>query len=176
MRKTSSRSKSQGEPAAVDVTVLPACNNTALRRAARRLGSLYDDALAPLGLKATQMGLLAEIERMKAAGAGQAPALQDLALNLAIQISALTHALRPLVRDGMVELQVDEQDKRVKRAALTRAGTDRMHQAYSRWAAANQRVEDVLGPESAAALRAMADYVASDDFLSAYGLDGEANA
>jgi hypothetical protein len=43
------------------------CTNTSLRRAARRLGNLYDDALAPLGLKATQVGLLADIERLAAA-------------------------------------------------------------------------------------------------------------
>ncbi|PTT92617.1 MarR family transcriptional regulator, partial [Pseudomonas sp. HMWF031] len=39
------------------------CTNTALRRAARRLGNLYDDALAPLGLKSTQVSLLTEITR-----------------------------------------------------------------------------------------------------------------
>lgn len=34
---------------------LPPCTNTALRRAARRMGNLYDDALEPTGLKATQV-------------------------------------------------------------------------------------------------------------------------
>ena len=32
----------------------------------------------------------------------------------------------------------------------------------------NHRVEQVLGPESAAMLRALADQVASDEFLQAY--------
>lgn len=145
-----------------------ACTNTALRRAARRLGNLYDDALAPLGLKSTQIALLSEIERMEAANAGQPPTLQDLAFKLAIQISALTHALRPLMRDGLVELRADEHDRRAKRADLTAAGTELLHQAMVYWAKANQRVEEVLGRESAAALRAAADFVASDDFLEAY--------
>lgn len=148
-----------------------ACTNTALRRAARRLGNLYDDALAPLGLKATQLGLLADIERLMTANDGQEPTLQDLATKLAIQISALTHALKPLIRDGLVELLPDEQDKRTKRAALTPAGSKLLHRATERWAVANQRVEDVLGKGSAATLRALADYVASDDFLAAYGED-----
>jgi DNA-binding MarR family transcriptional regulator len=145
------------------------CTNTALRRAARRLGTLYDDALAPLGLKATQVGLLAEIERMTAESGGQAPTLQDLATKLAIQISAVTHALRPLVRDGFVELQPDEHDRRAKRGALTTAGEARLHEALVLWATANQRVEQVLGSDSASALRALADHVASDEFLAAYG-------
>jgi DNA-binding MarR family transcriptional regulator len=147
------------------------CTNTALRRAARRLGNLYDDALAPLGLKATQVGLLADIERLAAANDRQWPTLQDLAGKLAIQISAVTHALRPLIRDGLVELQMDEQDRRTKRAMLTHVGTTRLHESIAYWAKANQRVEEVLGRDSAASLRALADRVASDAFLAAYLAD-----
>ncbi|MCU1726232.1 MarR family transcriptional regulator [Pseudomonas sp. 7P_10.2_Bac1] len=147
-----------------------ACTNTAVRRAARRLGNLYDEALASLGLKATQVALLSEIERMFTAAGGQSPALQDLALNMAVQISALTHALRPLIRDGLIELQGDEADKRVKRAVLTKTGSERLHQAIVHWAIVNNRVDEILGKEAAAQLRALADFVASDEFLTAYGV------
>jgi DNA-binding MarR family transcriptional regulator len=166
MKKRSGSAPARGEePNLYEVL---ACTNTALRRAARRLGNLYDDALAPSGLKATQVGLLSEIQKLAAANGGQAPTLQDLAAKLAIQISALTHALRPLVRDGFIELQPDEQDRRTKRGALTAAGEARLGEALEHWAAANQRVEEVLGPDSAATLRALADQVASDEFLAAY--------
>jgi DNA-binding MarR family transcriptional regulator len=144
-----------------------ACTNTALRRAARRLGQIYDDALAPLDLKATQIGLLAEIERFAARGE-EAPTLQDLAARLAIQISALTHALKPLVRDGLVELRQNADDKGIKHGALTRLGKKRLSEALVLWAAANNRVEEVLGAGSAATLRALADQVASDAFYDAY--------
>ncbi|WP_233161371.1 MULTISPECIES: MarR family winged helix-turn-helix transcriptional regulator [unclassified Achromobacter] len=120
-------------------------------------------------MKATQVSLLSEIERMVTAAGGQSPALQDLASNMAVQISALTHALRPLIRDGLIELQVDESDKRVKRAVLTSSGSERLAQAIVHWAGVNRRVDDVLGKESAAQLRALADFVGSDDFLTAYG-------
>jgi DNA-binding MarR family transcriptional regulator len=132
------------------------------------LGNLYDDALAPTGLKATQLGLLAEIQRWVSANDKEAPTLQDLAGKLAIQISALTHALRPLVRDGLVMLQPDEQDGRTKRAALTALGDARLGEALGHWSRVNQRVEAVLGEDSAATLRALADLVASDEFLTAY--------
>lgn len=144
------------------------CTNTSLRLAARRLGNLYDEALAPVGLKSTQVALLSETTRMAAANEGRAPTLQELAAKLAIQISALTHALKPLIRDGLVELQADEQDRRTKRAVLTPAGHALLHEAIVHWNTANQRVEEVLGVEAAASLRAVADYVASDEFLSAY--------
>ncbi|QEL23432.1 winged helix-turn-helix transcriptional regulator [Bosea sp. F3-2] len=143
-----------------------ACTNTALRRATRRLGQLYDDAIAPLGLKATQFGLLAAINSLTEDGKG--PTLNEIAARQLIQISALTHALRPLVRDGLVELHPDLEDRRSKRASLTPAGRERLQQAVSRWAAANGRVETTLGSGVAKNLRALADLIASDRFLDAY--------
>ncbi|MGR4871178.1 MarR family winged helix-turn-helix transcriptional regulator [Variovorax sp. LARHSF232] len=147
------------------------CTNTALRLAARRLGQLYDEALAPLELKATQLALIAEIHKRMGADQ-QGPTLQDLADRLAIQLSALTHALRPLVRDGFVELRPDAKDRRTKHGVLTPLGKTRLSEAVVRWAAANDRVEAVLGPASAASLRALADQVASDAFLAAYKSQG----
>ena len=146
----------------------PPCNATSLRLAARRLGNLYDDALANSGLKSTQFSLMVEIARLGAANAGLAPTLQDLAARLAIQISALTHAMRPLVRDGLVVLQPDATDGRTKRAALTDAGLQQLEAAAAHWADANARVEAVLGADAAAALRALADRVSSDEFLAAF--------
>jgi DNA-binding MarR family transcriptional regulator len=151
---------------AVAVPAKFSCTNNALRRAARRLGQLYDEALAPIGLKATQAGVLAQIGEL--ARGQEGPTLQDLAERLAIGISALTHALRPLVRDGLVELRQDPQDGRTKRGILTRLGKARLREAYLLWAAANRRVEAVLGPVSAEKLRSLADQVASQEFLAAY--------
>ena len=158
-----------------DVLAGRACTNTSLRLAARRLGQLYDEALAPLDLKATQLALIAEIHKLE--GADQrGPTLQDLANRLAIQLSALTHALRPLVRDGIVELRQDAQDRRTKHGHLTPLGRTRLSEAVVRWAAVNDQVEAVLGPTSAASLRALADQVASDTFLVAYRAESEAPA
>ena len=167
-RTTAARKAPRQDIAVFETFDFPPCNNTALRRAARRLGNLYDDALESVGLKATQMGLMAEIARMTAADQGRSPSLQELATALAIQISALTHALRPLVRDGLVAVLPDEDDGRTKRGALTVAGAKRLEEASACWAAANQRVEAVLGRDDAATLRALADRVSSDEFLAAF--------
>jgi DNA-binding MarR family transcriptional regulator len=172
-KKASAHSVTDTTGADLSAFLAVACTNTAVRRAARRLGSLYDEALEPVGLKATQIGLLAEIERLASANGGQVPTLQDLATKLALQISAVTHALRPLVRDGLIELLPDETDKRAKRAALTSDGSRLLHRALKHWAVANEQVDKVLGSESAAALRAVADYVSSDEFLIAYGASHE---
>lgn len=144
-----------------------ACTITPLRLATRRLEQLYDEALAPLNLKATQLALIAGIHRLTGADQ-QGPALQDLAALLAIQLSALTHALRPLVRDGIVELRQDAQDRRTKHSVLTSLGKTRLSEGVVRWAAVNDQVDVALGPASAASLRALADQVSSDAFLMAY--------
>lgn len=151
------------------------CTNTALRLAARRLGQLYDEALAPLNLKATQLALITEIHKLTGADQ-QGPTLQDLATRLAIQLSALTHALKPLVRDGIVELRQDAQDRRTKHGVLTPLGKTRLSEAVVLWAAANDQVEAALGPDSAAGLRALADQVSSDAFLVAYKAENQASA
>ncbi len=150
-----------------DILVDLACTNTAMRRAARRLGQIYDDALAPTGLKATQAGLLGQIAGVHDTGHEGWPTLQSLAERLAVSISALTHALRPLVRDGLIELRADAHDGRTKRAALTVAGESRLREALVLWSDVNQRVEKVLGT-NAAALRILADDVTSPEFLEAY--------
>ena len=146
----------------------PACTNTSLRRAARRLGQLYDEALAPIGLKATQAGLLAQIGGLTGSGGQEGPTLHDLAERLAIGNSALTHALRPLVRDGLVELRQDAHDRRTKRGILSRLGKARLREALLLWAAANRRVETVLEPGAADKLRSLADQISSQEFLDAY--------
>lgn len=144
-----------------------ACTHTSLRRAARRLGQLYDDALAPIGLTSPQALLLSQIDGLTAADA-DGPTLQVLAESLAIQISALTHALRPLVRDGLVEVRPDLRDRRAKHAVLTASGGKRLNDMYELWNEANRRFEAILGAESASALRSLSDRIASQEFLDAY--------
>lgn len=148
-----------------------ACTNSALRRASRRLGNLYDEALAPLAMTAAQLGLLAEIERCFQSDGQCGPTLQELAGRLAIQMSAVTHAMKPLLRDGMVELARDARDARSKRCTLTPVGKARLLEAMGLWAQTNERVERLLGADSAVLLRAMADAIASDDFLEQYQAD-----
>lgn len=158
--------KRRSEAAEVEPYDALSCTHTSLRRAARQLTQLYDDALAPAGLTSAQALLVAQIDEL-GGGQGAGPSLQTLSKRLAIQISALTHALRPLVRDGVVELSPDAEDRRVKRARLTEQGLAQTQQMYALWRDTNGRIEDVLGVGNAAQLRELANTVASPDFLAA---------
>lgn len=144
------------------------CTHTSLRRAGRQLTQLYDDAIAPSGLTSAQAMLVSQIHELREEGKGAGPSLQHLARRLGIQISALTHALRPLVRNGLVMVSPDASDRRTKRAVLTPQGLARTCRMYELWKQTNQRIEAVLGQGTTEQLRHLADRVASPAFLEAY--------
>ncbi|MBZ9989232.1 MarR family winged helix-turn-helix transcriptional regulator [Mesorhizobium sp. BH1-1-5] len=130
------------------------CNNATLRRAARSLGRFYDDAVAPSGLKGTQFGLLFQIH------VSSEPAMGTIAEALIMDLSALGHTLKPLIRDGYVETFADKEDRRVKRVRLTPQGEVKLDEAIKLWSVAQQQFEDKVGAEQAAKLRAALDAVA----------------
>ena len=139
-----------------------ACNNAMLRRASRVLGQGYDDELAPSGLRATQHGLLAQIAMMKA------PTVRDLAAKIVMDLSALGHTLKPLIRDGFVALVPDKQDRRVKHVTLTKAGRNKLKETSKLWSQAQRRFERVFGEKKAAYLRDVLEELSSEAFRKAY--------
>jgi DNA-binding MarR family transcriptional regulator len=153
--------------AAMAIVEQVACTNTALRRASRRLGQLYDEALAPTGLRATQLSLLSQIDAMTGPPKPDGkvgPTLQDLAAELALRVSGITHAMTPLIRDGLVELRQDPEDARTKHAALTGEGIAKLAKAVEYWAIANRHVERVMGSLKTAKLRELADQISVEAF------------
>ena len=137
---------------------LTACNYAMLRRATRKLGQFYDDVQAPSGLKATQQGLLYQIH------IGGEPAMGAIAAALVMDLSALGHTLKPLIRDGFVETFTDPDDRRIKRVRLTQQGRIKLDEAMKLWQVAQQRFEDVVGKEKAERLRAVLDDISALDF------------
>ena len=137
------------------------CSHAALRRATRRLGQIYDDALAPCGLRGTQVSLLFSI-----AAAG-APTMSELAAMLVMDLSALGHTLKPLQRDGLVRLVPDPRDRRARRVEITEAGAAKRAEAGPLWQAMHARFEAALGADEAARLRAELDRLASPAFAAA---------
>jgi DNA-binding MarR family transcriptional regulator len=144
------------------------CTHTSLRRAARQLTQLYDDAIAPSGLTSSQAMLVSQIDEMRDEADGAGPSLQKLAQRLAIQISALSHALKPLVRDGLVLVSTDVTDRRTKRARLTAQGEAQTKHMYALWVQTNDRIGQVLGDGVTDQLRLLADQVASPEFVTAF--------
>ena len=109
-------------------------DNASLRKATRRLGKLYDAVLEPSSLKkATQCSLLTQIHALAH------PTMAGLANSLLMDLSAMRHSLGPLIRDGLVRLRVDAEDRRVKRVVLTAAGLAEFKETTRLWRKAQGR-------------------------------------
>ena len=142
--------------------MLSYCNNASLRKAARRLGKLYDAVLEPSGLKATQFSLLTQIFDLGS------PTMAGLAKSLLMDLSAMRHSLGPLMRDGLVRLRVEPKDRRVKRVILTPAGVAKFEEAMQLWQKAQGRFEKAFGSARAAKLRSELKFLTSEGFDDAF--------
>jgi DNA-binding MarR family transcriptional regulator len=139
------------------------CNCTALRKATRRVSQLYDSALEPCGLRTTQRAILNHITR-----AGT-PSLGELAEALVMDRGALTHNLKPLERDGLVEIRPDPKDRRNRRVVLTATGRAKLEESAPLWKRAQDGFEAAFGVAKSASLRQVLDYIVSEDFVAAFG-------
>ena len=147
---------------APNCTVASPCNNIELRKATRQIGQLFDDVIAPNGLRAAQQGLLYQIDRM------DGPTMKELSKALVMDLSALGHTLKPLVRDGYVALKQCGNDGRVKRVFLTEQGRVKFDEGMKLWATAQRRLEAVMGVDEARQLREVLAMISSDRFAQAF--------
>lgn len=139
------------------------CNASALRGASRRVSQVYDEILAPSGLRGTQYAVLNRIDR------SGSTSLNELANDLAMDRSTLGHNLRPLERDGLVVLGHDSSDRRTRTISLSATGKQRLIEARPLWKKAHARFENAFGSVRAAQLRALLTEIASDSFLEVLG-------
>lgn len=125
------------------------------RRASRALTRLYDDALRPLGIQASQLSVLNVIAMVDERG-GEA-AMGVLSDALVMDRTTLSRNLRPLEKAGLVRIAPSPADARARLVRLTSKGERTLAEALPLWKSANARVVAVLGADSAAALRGRLD-------------------
>jgi DNA-binding MarR family transcriptional regulator len=145
------------------------CITAALRAASRRLTLLYDEVMAPSGLRITQFNLLAELERRDAFP----PTVGELAEILTIERSALGQTLKPLERDGLIALARDEQDGRRRPVRLTPAGREAVLRARPCWTDAHRRFAGFFGEPAMAKLGGtLRDIAENPDVANAFNRGG----
>jgi len=125
------------------------CIAAAMRAASRRLTLLYDEVMAPSGLRLTQFNILGELERR----ISEPPTVSELAEILTLERSALGQALRTLEGDGLVALGRDQHDARRRPVRLTQAGRKAAARARPYWEKAHAQFSRFYG--DAAALSAL---------------------
>jgi DNA-binding MarR family transcriptional regulator len=125
--------------------VARACACANLRKAARAVTQLFDEALAPSGLRATQFTLLVTSRLM-----GEST-INKLAEKMAMDRTTLSRNLKPLVRSGLLEVRSGE-DGRTRLVRLTQAGEKALEEAYPLWQQAQRETVSALGEERYEAL------------------------
>jgi DNA-binding MarR family transcriptional regulator len=132
------------------------CLCTSLRKATRRVTRLYDMALAPSGLKVTQLALLRQIQRTGPVAVG------DLAEAQVMDSGGLAHTLKPLERDGFISFSVDPDDRRSRLVALTSEGQTKLDETSALWDKAHHAFESAFG--STGPLRDALRFLVSGEF------------
>jgi DNA-binding MarR family transcriptional regulator len=109
------------------------CACRRLRGAARTVTRLYDAALRPVGLRATQFSVLVAAELY-----GEA-LISELADTLALERTSLTRELKILEEHGLVSITAGE-DGRTRVVKVTKEGRSAIALGYPRWREAQSRV------------------------------------
>jgi len=119
------------------VRAMCACNQ--LRRATRAITALYESALAPSRLKATQLPILVGL------GSAGDLSVSTLADALALDRTTLTRNLKVLEARGLVRTSESDDDARVRMVTLTLEGSDVLATALTCWAQMQNLVEERFG-------------------------------
>lgn len=119
----------------LDVT---ACTLANVRQASRAISQVYDTALQPVNLKATQFTVLAALS-----GRGPLP-LSQLADALVMDRTTLTRNLQPLTKRHLVDTAPGG-DRRVRTIRLTPKGKRLYAKALPSWQAVQSQLVDGLG-------------------------------
>jgi len=142
------------------------CNCLAARRASRYLTAVYDQALGPAGIRATQFSMLYKLLRNGPLAIG------ELAAAMAMDRTTLSANLKPLERDGLIEM-VQGEDRRMKKAVVTKAGLKCYEEALPLWRSVQDAFEGRFGVKRARLLRSSLQDVLDSGFDP--WAEGEAN-
>ncbi|HWL04691.1 MAG TPA: MarR family winged helix-turn-helix transcriptional regulator [Xanthobacteraceae bacterium] len=118
--------------------VRDACLCLHSQRAARALARRFDNAFKEIGITSGQFSLLMALNRAKPPGLGS---VADL---LAMDRTTLTANLKPLERQGYVEIHANPDDKRSRLLTLTAAGRNVLRKAVPIWERTHAAVEAAI--------------------------------
>ena len=129
-----------------DSLIAGPCACTTLRKAARAVSRVYDDALAEAGMTTAQFAILRHVARE------QPVPLSRLADSLVMDRTSLYRALAPIEAKGWVRVSAGA--GKAKLAALTPEGRAAMESAEADWSRVQEHIVGTMGPETWAGLEA----------------------
>ena len=110
-----------------------------IRKSARAITQLYEEALRPTGLRATQFTLLVATRVMGGV------TISDLAQALVMDRTTLTRNLKPLELQGLIRILPGKVDLRERTVTLTTSGQETLVAALPLWDTVQKHVTQELG-------------------------------
>lgn len=142
MAKSVDRKEKAGEQDVFDVP----CICLQVRRAARNITRIFDRCLRPVGLKASQYGLLRMLSETREA------CISDIGRLMRMDQSTVTRNMDALAREGLASFSSHPDDPRKKVAHLTQKGAEKLEKARETWQSAQDTVKEQMGEQDFVAL------------------------
>lgn len=133
------------------------CYNLKMRQASRVLTNHYDAYLREEGITVTQFSVLRAIWYLKSISQ------KDLQEVLVLQQTSLTRNLKPLIRDGYIEITSSPDDGRIKLVSLSDSGRALFEQSRKKWKKAQDSLSQQLGGQLSEQLLSVADAIIALD-------------
>ena len=116
-----------------------ACKN--LRMTTRVITQYFDKAFQPIGLRATQFALLADVSSRDSSTVGE---LADILL---MDQTTVTRNVEILKKNGYVDVKTGDDDSRKRCISITESGIAKLKEALPLWEHAQILIEKRIGKE-----------------------------
>jgi DNA-binding MarR family transcriptional regulator len=139
-------------PAMNTLPSLP-CGCATLRRAARAVTQLYDEALRPIDMRITEFTILQLLDLVGTITQGR------LGEVLAMDSTTLSRTLKLVERGGAI-VAIPGKDRRERHYQITRKGKKRLERALPFWEEAQKRLQKAMGQPGWSQFTVISDQVA----------------
>jgi DNA-binding MarR family transcriptional regulator len=143
------------DPSSLDLQGTGTCAALNFRRTARAVSRLYDLALAPSGIRATQMAILTAIAKF------QPVSISRIGEILVLDQTTLTRSLRLLQKQGLLEVS-RRSARRQRFLTLTDSGVKALARAAPLWRAVQAKFLSEMGQDHWSVLRNQLERLARD--------------
>ncbi len=117
------------------------CLGHSIRKADRVISQIYNEYLAPVGIRNTQFSILRVLALL-----GDGNTAVQIREALVMDQTTVSRALKPLIRDGYIEVR-EGANKREKALSLSASGKTLYQQALIPWEQAQKMVRKKLGKQ-----------------------------
>jgi len=122
------------------------CVSNNLHQTARAISRIYGEEMRSSGIQRSQFAILGYLNKL---GVVQLTELADM---LFMERTTLSRNLKPLVKNGLVQINKSPADARARDISLTKEGKTRFREATKLWRKAQKRILASFGEDNWRAL------------------------